>query len=67
MEVAAGIGIILALSGLLATLVIAVIQAGETRRQFETLSATLVDSLAISLTRFDRIDSATDLIRQRLQ
>jgi hypothetical protein len=66
-EVAAAVGIILGLTGVLATVAIAVMQTGETVRQFKVLSATMIDSLAVNLSRFDEIDSATDLILERLQ
>lgn len=64
-ELGAAAGIILGSIGVIATIVIAILQVGQTTRELTVLNATLVESLALVLARFDRIDRALDDIRER--
>jgi hypothetical protein len=65
-DVIAGIGIVLAVGGLVATMAVALLQMGQATRELNVINVSLVESLALMLGRFDRLGEATADIRRRL-
>ncbi len=66
MGVLAAIGILLAVVGLIATMAVGLLQMGQATRELNIINVSLLESLALMLGRFDRLDDATNEIRRRL-